>query len=220
MQTKYTFPLLFSIALFLFPTVLSAQKKVLIVFPEDEKFSIPYSFMKNELKGTQDSVPMKFLTLKYLFYNSLTQQLAGNNYTPIGGVNNSYSDVRKYDTRKWFAHDSLTRTKLDKNKYLATKVDETNKSYYSSYALGDSADYIIFINKVEVGANFFRKWFATKNYLMLVHFDVYDKNMKHIGGRYIRKKVRLTRSMYWHAFEAHFSALPNELALQFLYMRK
>lgn len=220
MQPKYTFTLLFTALLFLLPSTLFAQKKVLIIFPEDEKISIPHTFLKNDDKGTSDSIGMKFLTLKYQFYNVLTQQLVANNYKPLGGVNSKANSIRKYTKSKWFSHDSITQEKLGNKKYLAAQVDETNKGYYNLYSNADSADYIVFVNKVDVGANFFRKWFATKNYLMLVHFDVYDSNMKHLGGRYIRKKVRLTRKMYWSAFQKHFSALPDELALHFANMKK
>ncbi len=220
MQLKYTFAQLFTAFLFLFPTILLAQKKVLIIFPEDEKISIPHTFLKNDKKGASDSSTMRFLTLKYQFYNILTQQLVANGYKPLGGVNNNVNTVRKYEVSKWFSYDSMTQKKLDNKKYLATKIDATNKEYYNLYITADSADYIIFINKVDVGANFFRKWIATKNYLLLVHFDVYDKNMKHIGGQYLRKKVRLTRKMYWSAFVKHFSVLPDELALHFANMKK
>lgn len=220
MQLKYKLSLLVSLVILSLPTILSAQQKVLIVFTEDEKFNIPYKFLKNKDKGTQDSVPMKFLTLKYQFYNQLTQSLVSNNYSPIGGVNNDMNSVRKYTTKKWFAHDSISQAKLDNKKYLAAKVDETNKGYYNLYANGDSADYIIFINKIEVGGNILRRWFAMKNYLMLVHFDIYDANMKHLGGQYLRKKVKLTKDMYWSAFQTHFSSLPNELALHFANFKK
>ena len=220
MQPKYTLTLFIAFFLFSLPTALSAQEKVLIVFPEDEKFSIPYKFLKNDIKGTQDSVPMKFLTLKYLFYNSLTQLMVSNNYSPMGSINSDMNSVRKYTTKSWFANDSATQEKLDNKKYLAAKVDATNKGYYNLYATGDSADYVVFINKVEVGGNVFRRWFAMKNYIMQVHFDVYDKNMNHKGGQYLRKKVKLTKDMYWSAFQTHFSALPRELALHFANMKK
>lgn len=220
MKLKYKLSLLVSIILLSLPFLSQAQKKVLIVFPEDDKFVIPYSFLKNQQKGTADSVPLKFLTLKYQFYNELTQQLVANNFSPLGGVNSKVNAVRKYKRKKWFSSDSITQSNLEKKNYVAAAIDETNRSYYNLYATTDSADYIIFINKVEVGANFFRKWLATKNYLLLVHFDVYTKNMKHLGGRYLHKKVRLTRSTYWSSFMKHFSVIPNELALYFINMKK
>lgn len=220
MQLKHKLTVVLSFLLFALPTVLSAQKKALIIFPEDEKFSIPYKFMKNKTKGTQDSVPMKFLTLKYLFYNNLTQLLVYSGFTPIGSISGDANTVRKYTTKKWYAKDSATQKKLDNKSYLAAKIDGTNKSYYSLYANGEGADYIIMINKVEIDANILRRLFAMKNYLMLVHFDIYDKDMNHISGQYLRKKVKLTRSIYWSAFQAHFSALPNELALHFINLKK
>lgn len=220
MHPKYRFSFLLLLALFVLPCSLLAQNKVLLVFPEDDKFQIPYRFIKNNEKGTHDSVTMKFLTLKYLFYNELTQQLAQNNYVPIGGVNNEVNTLRKYEKAKWFAYDSIANEELPNKKYLAAKVDATNKNYYGLYATADSADYIVFINKVSVGANFFRKWLATKNYVMDIDFDIYDANMKHLHGRSIRKKVRLTKSTFWSAFQAHFAALPNALALYVINAKK
>jgi hypothetical protein len=220
MQPKNIFLAIVSIAALLLPASLAAQKNVLIIFPEDDKINIPHTFLKNREKGTADSVPLKFLTIKYQFYNILTQRLVANNYIPLGGVNSKVNDVRKYTKKRWYSHDSATQKELSKKKYLAAAVDETNKEYYNLYATTDSADYIIFVNKVDVGANFFRKWLATKNYLLQVHFDVYDKNMKHLGGQYLRKKVRLTRDMYWSAFQKHFSVIPDELALYFANMKK
>lgn len=220
MQLQYRFTFLLAIALLLCPVALKAQKKALIIFPEDEKFIIPYTFVKNDMKGTQDSVPMKFLTLKYQFYNELTQRLADNNYQPIGGVNDKANTIRKYAKQRFFSSDSVTQANLDKKKYVSAVIDETNKNIYTLYANADSVDYIIFINKVDVGANIFRKWLATKNYVMDIHFDVYTADMKHIGGRYLRQKVRLTRDTYWSAFQTTFSALPEEVALYFVNMKK
>lgn len=211
---------LFAILLFFAPLLTWGQKKALIIFPEDEHINIPARFLKTPERGIGDSAALRFLTLKYQFYNVLTQRLVQSSYTPIGGVTSKANSIRKYKKANWYFTDSASRAKNKGKKYFAAVVDETNKNYYSLYANADSVDYIIFINKIEVGGGFFRNVFATKNYTLDVHFDVYTANMKHLGGQYLRKKVRLTRSMFWPAFVAQFNSLPEELALHFVGMRK
>jgi hypothetical protein len=73
---------------------------------------------------------------------------------------------------------------------------------------------------VEVHGGIFRRLFAMDNYLMDVHFDVFDQNMNKICGRYIRKKVRLTKNTYWASFAKQFSALPEELGFYFSNIKK
>lgn len=220
MHLQYKSLLLFALLFFIAPLAINAQKRVLIIFPDDERINIPKRFLTTPEKGLGDSAVLRFLTLKYQFYNVFTQRLNENNYTPIGGLNDKVNAASKYKRSNWFFTDSATQKKYKKKHYLAAAIDQTNKGYYNMYTTADSADYIIFINKISVGGGFFRNVFATKNYTLDVHFDVYNSNMTHLGGRYLRQKVRLTKSMFWSAFVAQFSTIPDDLALYFINMKK
>lgn len=220
MHLQYKSLLLFALLFFIAPLAINAQKRVLIIFPDDEHIEIPARFLKTPERGLGDSAAIRFLTLKYQFYNVFTQRLNANGFTPIGGINDKANTASKYNKSNWFFTDSATQQKHKGKHYLSATIDGTNKDYYNMYTSADSVDYIIFINKISVGGGFFRNVFATKNYTLDVHFDVYNSNMTHLGGQYLRKKVRLTKSMFWNAFVAHFSTMPEELALYFINMKK
>lgn len=220
MHLQYKSLLLLALLFFIAPLAINAQKKVLIIFPDDEHIEIPNRFLKTPERGLGDSAVLRFLTLKYQFYNVFTQRLNENGFTPIGGINDKANTASKLGRSNWFFTDSATQQKHKGKHYLSAIIDGTNKDYYGMYTAADSVDYIIFINKISVGGGFFRNVFATKNYTLDVHFDVYNSNMKHLGGRYLRKKVRLTKNMFWRAFVAQFSTMPDELALYFINMKK
>lgn len=212
MSKNIILTILFSIALF----PLAAQQKVLVVFPEDANFTIPKKFVKNETRGHNDSSALKFFTLKHLFYNSLTQRLAEYNFIPRGGVEGTESSYRKYTKGKWEYTTGTKRKKKHTRKYFSTVMDGGNKSYFQLQVNAEPADYVLVINKVRVFTNVLLHNFSMTNYRMEVHFDVYDSQLNHLGGRYLRKKVRLHRNMYWSSFTHQFSALPDELALHFV----
>lgn len=198
----------------------NTPKKVLIVFAEDSHIRIPFSFLKNKEVGETDTAPIKYLTLKYGFYNTLAERLANNGYRPMGGVSGNLNQSRLYTTDKWFFTDSAAIQSEKKGTYEATLVNNDNRSYYSMYLNADSASYILMINKIEVHTNLFRRLFTTANYSLDVHFDVYDSNMNRLCGRYLRKKVRMGRGTYWSSFTKQFNTLPDELALYFVNMKK
>lgn len=198
----------------------NTPKTVLIVFAEDSHIRIPFSFLKNKEVGETDTAPIKYLTLKYGFYNTLAERLANNGYRPMGGVSGNLNQARLYTTDKWFFTDSAAIKSERKGSYEATLVNNDNRNYYSMYLNADSASYILMINKIEVHTNIFRNLFTVANYCLDVHFDVYDRDMKRLCGRYLRKKVRMSRGTYWSSFTKQFNTLPDELALYFVNMKK
>ncbi|HYG16274.1 MAG TPA: hypothetical protein VEC12_11020 [Bacteroidia bacterium] len=192
---------------------------VMVVFAEDANIDIPYKFVKNKEQGVEDSIPMKFLTIKYQFYNLFTQRLASSGYQPIGSVSaNNYGRI--YSKEKWKLKDSINRKKNKGKKYFSTVMDSATKSYYTGFMSVDTAQYLIIINKIKIHSSLYRRLFTLDKYMMDVHFDVYDKNMNHICGRYLRKYLRANRSTYWGSFIHQFSALPEELGLYFINLKK
>lgn len=211
MSKNIILTILFSIALF----PLAAQQKVLVVFPEDAHFTIPKKFVKNQTKGQSDSSSLKIFTLKHLFYNGLTQRLVENNFIPRGGVEGSENSYRKYAKGKWEYTTGTKKKKKHTDTYFSTSMDGGNKSYFQMQVSAEPADYVLVINKVNLFTNVWLHNFSMTNYRMEVHFDVYDSQLNHLGGRYLRKKVRLHRNMFWSSFTHQFGALPDELALYF-----
>lgn len=204
----------------LFADAQTTPKTVFIVFAEDSHIRIPFTFLKNKEVGETDTAPIKYLTLKYGFYNTLSERLANNGYRPMGGVSGNLNQSRLYTTDKWFFADSAVVKSERRRAYEATLVNNDNRNYYSMYLNADSASYILMINKIEVHTNIFRNLFSVANYYLDVHFDVYDRNMNHLCGRYLRKKARMGRGTYWSSFTKQFNTLPDELALYFVNMKK
>lgn len=196
-----------------------AQQGVLIIFPEDKNFILPSKFLRNENGGVEDSTILRLLSLKYHFYNVLSQRMETIGYRPQGEINGS-ADFRKYMKTRWYFKDTALQKKNMGKNYYSGIIDNTNDSYFNLKLLSDSSAYILMINKVEVHSNIFRRLFATENYMMDVHFDIFDKNMNRICGRYIRKKVRLSKNTYWSSLVKQFSILPEELALYFGNIKK
>lgn len=192
---------------------------VMVVFAEDANIDIPYKFIKNKERGVEDSIPMKFLTLKYQFYNLFTQRLASTGYQPMGSVS-ANNNGRIYSKEKWVLKDSIARKKNKGKKYFSTVMDSATKSYYNGFISVDTAQYLVIINKIKIHSSLYRRLFTLDKYMMDVHFDVYDKNMNHICGRYLRKYLRANRNTYWDSFVRQFSALPEELGLYFINMKK
>lgn len=203
--------------LFLFTALCcTAQQGVLVVFPEDANFKVPTKFIKNKVGGVEDSTSLRLLTLKYLFYNNLSERLVANNFTPFGGVNGTVEKTyRTYTKGTWEYYTGEKKKKKHSKSYFSSVIKDANKNYYTLHLQNDSAQYLLVVNKITVHAPIIRKWFFMYNYLADIHFDVYDKDMNHLGGRYLRKKMRLHKDMYWSAFSKQFSGLGDELALYF-----
>jgi hypothetical protein len=215
--------LIFIICVVALPFVGKAQiikQPVMIVFAEDNNIQIPYKFMRSDADEKYDSLPMRFITLKYLFYTSMSERLASNAFKPIGGVSTDINTERQYKTSNWFSTDSVLNAKNKGKKYYSSIINQNNIGQYSMYMNADSAAYLILINKIEIHSDIFRRNILMYNYFMDVHFDVYNRDMKLIGGRYLRKKLRLNKNMYWSAFSKMFTGMPDELALYFINMKK
>jgi hypothetical protein len=211
---------LFAVALPFMGNAQIKKQPVMIVFAEDNNIQIPYKFMRSDAGEKYDSLPLRFITLKYLFYTTFSERLGSNAFKPIGGVSTDINTERQYKVANWYSSDSTINAKNKGKKYYSSIINQNNTGQYSMYMNADSAEYLILINKIEIHSDILRRNLFMYNYIMDVHFDVYNRDMKLISGRYLRKKLRLNRNMYWSAFSKMFTGMPEEFGLYFINMKK